>query len=418
MSVSDMKKEVASEIDRLREHTAEVLMDLIRYPSVCGEEMGAVECMKSYIDSAGFDPVVVPLNPAIKSHPEYSNYTVEPSWEGRGNLVTEYGGKGDGKSLILNAHLDVIPAKGWPDAFEPKRDGDVIIGRGACDDKGGAVAGYIAMKALKDCGITTAGRLSVHHPIDEETGGNGTLSLLYDGYTADGAIVGECNDNIICPANRGALWFQLTTTGISTHMGEIDKGISAIDKANQAIGILKKYEHYLIENFMDHPYFLNLPNRPIQLCIGMIRSGEWPSMVPDKCEVEGGIGFLPNKDIDDIKVELKDWILERGDEWLREHFDIQYEKLHNAAFEIPPDHPLVTTMRAAAPEAGIPDRIEGWTVSCDARLFPRVADMPVITIGPGKLKHAHSANEQVQLSEILKTAKMYAFTAMDWCGVQ
>ncbi len=44
-------------------------------------------------------------------------------------------------------------------------------------------------------------------------------------------IVGECNDNAINPANRGALWFQLTTTGISTHMGEINNGISPIESS-------------------------------------------------------------------------------------------------------------------------------------------------------------------------------------------
>jgi len=417
MDTADLRKDVANRIEKEADHAAEVLMDLIRFPSVCGEEMGAVNCMKDVLETAGFEPEIVPLDPAIKSHPEYTHYTVEPGWEGRGNLVTGYGGRGGGRSLIMNAHLDVIPAKGWADAYKPKRDGDTIIGRGACDDKGGVVAGYLAMKALKDCGIETKGRLSLHHVIDEETGGNGTLSLLLGGYTADAAVVAECNDNVINPANRGALWFQLTTTGKATHMGEIDNGVSAIEKANEAIEILTEYEHYLIDNFMDHHYFRNLEHRPIQLCIGMIRSGEWPSMVPDKCEVEGGIGFLPNRDIDDIKVEMKQWILDRGGDWLREHFDIRYEKLHNAAYEIPPDHPFVDCMRGVAKDAGISDEIRGWTVSCDARLFPRVADMPVITLGPGSLVHAHSADERVEISEMIKTAKVYAFTAMDWCGV-
>ncbi|HUT64080.1 MAG TPA: ArgE/DapE family deacylase, partial [Anaerolineae bacterium] len=395
-----------------------VLMNLIRFPSVCGEEMGAVNCMKEVLLSAGFNPSIIPMNPEIKSHPEYTQYTIEPEWEGRGNLITVYGGNGKGKSLILNAHIDVIPAKSWPDAFEPKRNDDIIIGRGACDDKGGVVAGYIAMRALAECGITTAGSLNLHIVIDEETGGNGTLSLLYNGHNADAAIVAECTDNVICPANRGALWFQLTTTGISTHMGEIDKGISAIEKATRAIDILKDYEHYLIENFMDHHYFQGLEHRPIQLCIGMIKAGEWPSMVPDHCEVEGGIGFLPNKDIDEVKYEMRQWIKEKGDTWLCEHFNLRYDKLHNAAFEVASNHPFVTCMRAVAPEAGISSHIQGWPVSCDARLFPRVADMPVITIGPGKLEHAHSRNEQVKLSEIVKTAKLYAFTAIEWCGVE
>ncbi|MCE5248615.1 ArgE/DapE family deacylase [bacterium] len=414
---SEHKNNVSRTIEKLKDHAADVLMELIRFPSVCGEEMGAVEYMKGMLESSGMSPRIVPMDPSIKSHPEYTYYTKEPSWEGRGNLVTDYGGGGQGRSLILNAHLDIVPAKEWADGYNPRREGDIITGRGACDDKGGVVAGYLALKALKECGITTAGRLSLHHVIDEETGGNGTLSLLHGGYSADAAIVGECTDNVICPANRGAVWFQLSTTGISTHMGEIENGISAIEKAFQAIDILKDYERYMIENFMDHPYFNHLEHRPIQLCVGMIRSGEWPSMVPDRCEVEGGMGFLPNTDIDDVKKDMRRWILEKGDEWLRDHFEIRYDKLHNAAYEVPPDHPIVKTMQEVAPDAGVSDRIAGWPVSCDARLFSRVSGIPAICVGPGKLKHAHSATEQVPLSELVKTARLYAFTALEWCGV-
>ena len=417
MIPDNAKEAVLNEVDRLTEDAADLLMELISHPSVCGEEMGAVNHMRDTLTDAGFSPTIVPMDPAIKDHKEYSKYTKEPEWEGRGNLLTDYGGEKGGRSLIINAHLDIVPADGWPDGYTPKRDGDAIIGRGACDDKGGVVAGYLAARALKDAGIVPAGRLSLHHVIDEETGGNGTLSMLNGGYTADAAIVGECTDNVLCPANRGAIWFQLTTTGISTHMGEIDNGISAIDKAWQAVGILREYEKWMIENYMDHPYFNDLPHRPIQLCVGMIYSGEWPSMVPDECKVEGGMGFLPNRDIDDVKAEMVQWIKDRGDEWLRDHFELRYDKLHNAAFEVPPEHPFVKAMQSGAISASISDKITGWPVSCDARLFPRIADMPVICAGPGKLKHAHSTTEQVLVSEIAKAAKLYACTVMEWCGI-
>lgn len=418
MDMNDLRKNVAARLDDMEELAAETLMDLIRFPSVCGEEMGAVNYMKARMDDLGLAPEIVPMNPAIKSHPEYTKYTVEPDWKSRGNLVTHYGGATGGRSLALNAHLDVVPAGAWPDGYEPKRDGDTIIGRGSCDDKGGVVAGYLAVRALAECGIRTAGRLSCHHVIDEETGGNGTLSLLAGGYTADAVIVGECTDNVICPANRGAVWFQLATTGISTHMGEIDSGVSAFEHANEALGILKDYERHLIDNFMDHHYFRDLKHRPIQLCVGMVKAGTWPSMVPDRCEVEGGMGFLPNKDLFEVEAEMRQWIMERGSEWLREHFEIRYDKLHNAAYEVPRDHPFVLAMQTAAPRAGVDPGIRGWTVSCDARLFGRVAGMPAICAGPGELKYAHSAKEQVNLREIIKTARLYAFTAMEWCGVE
>jgi len=129
------------------------------------------------------------------------------------------------------------------------------------------------------------------------------------------------------------------------------------------------------------------------------------------------MGFLPNRDINDIKKEMKQWILERGDEWLKEHFDLRFDKLHNAAFEVEPGHPFVKCMRSVSSAAGVSDDIQGWIVSCDARLFPRVAKMPVITVGPGRLVDAHSIGEHVDINEIIKTAKLYALTALDWCGV-
>ncbi|MCP4644343.1 MAG: M20/M25/M40 family metallo-hydrolase, partial [bacterium] len=173
----------------------------------------------------------------------------------------------------------------------------------------------------------------------------------------------------------------------------------------------------LVEHHMDHPYFRDLPHRPIQLCIGMMRGGEWPSRVPDRCEVEGGLGFLPNKDLEEVKAEMGEWIRERSDDWLRNHFELHFEKLHNAAFEVPPTHPFVQCVRGAAAHAQLSDEVKGWTVSCDARLFPHVANMPVVTVGPGELAHAHSSQEQVALGDVLQAAKLYAFAAMDWCGV-
>jgi acetylornithine deacetylase len=417
MKAEEMKRRVARRVDELAEHGAEVLMDLIRFPSVCGEEMGAVRHMEAAFEAAGLSPRLVPMDPRIKEHAEYTAYEEEPPWEGRGNLVTEYGEAREGRSLILNGHLDVVPAESWSEAFEPKRDGDVIHGRGAADAKGGAVATYLAVRALMDCDVTPAGRLSLHHVIDEETGGNGTLSLLDGGHTADAAIVAECTDNAICPANRGAVWFKLITTGVATHMGELDNGVSAIEMANRAVAILREYEQHLLDHHMDHPYFTDLPQRPIQLCIGMMRGGEWPSRVPDRCEVEGGLGFLPNRDLEDVKREMAEWIRERGDEWLRGHFELRFERLHNAAFEIPADHPFVQCVRGAASNVPLPNQVRGWTVSCDARLYPRVAGMPVITAGPGKLAQAHSSQEHVALHDVLRAAKLYAFTAMDWCGI-
>ena len=108
MNTSDMKQAIAQRIESLREDAAELLMDLVRYPSVCGDEMGAVNHMRERMVRDGFSPKIITMDESIKSHPEYTHYTVEPSWEGRGNLVTDYGGAKGGRSRVPPDHAAVL----------------------------------------------------------------------------------------------------------------------------------------------------------------------------------------------------------------------------------------------------------------------------------------------------------------------
>src|SRR5438552_13803375 len=57
-------------------------------------------------------------------------------------LVAEVGpppdGTGDEPCVVFHGHLDVVPAE--PGQFQPRVEGDRLIGRGACDMKGGLAA--------------------------------------------------------------------------------------------------------------------------------------------------------------------------------------------------------------------------------------------------------------------------------------
>lgn len=80
----------------------------------------------------------------------------------RPNLVGTIKGTGNGKSLIFNGHIDVVPpgpAEEWKfkDPFSGKIEDGKLYGRGACDMKGGIAAQYIAAKALKKLGIQLKG---------------------------------------------------------------------------------------------------------------------------------------------------------------------------------------------------------------------------------------------------------------------
>src|SRR5262245_24089565 len=65
------------------------------------------------------------------------------------NLVVTAPGQESGAGTLLESHVDTVPADDWLDrAFVPRVDGNRIIGRGACDDKGPLTAMILALLDL------------------------------------------------------------------------------------------------------------------------------------------------------------------------------------------------------------------------------------------------------------------------------
>lgn len=402
-------------IDRYKKFVLSELPALIRFESTQGNEREAQAYVKRLFEEAGWPGEYREIPESIFADEEYSHGDFEQPYEGRCNLVAKRVGSGGGRSLILQTHVDVVPAGEWQDAFRPVIDGDRIIGRGATDCKGQIVTMLCALRALDELGVKLAGDVECQIVIEEEVGGNGALALIRQGCKADGVIVMEGTDLHIHPANRGAIWFRVTTYGKSLHMGRRHEGVNAIEKMMEVIRLMLQYEERLIAESQGHPLFTRYEN-PVQLCLGTIHADGWPSMVAGECVLEGGVGFLPNKRLADIKRELWDAIMQTDDAWLRDHFKLEFPKLHNDAYEIPPDHPLPVTVHNACGELGLPSEVFGWNVSCDARLYKCLADLPTIVFGPSDIRQAHAAGESIDVNEILTGAKALALAIARWCG--
>ncbi|MCS7253434.1 MAG: ArgE/DapE family deacylase [Armatimonadota bacterium] len=413
-------KELCESLDKLiesrREEAIVWLTELISLKSIQGEETEMQIRVMELMEHIGLNPKPSNIPNDIIYDPEYSHSDDEKPYDGRFNIVAKVAGQGGGRSLIVQTHSDVIPEGVWKEAFKPRYDGQRVYGRGAVDAKGQIVMMLLAVRALEELGIKLCGDLELQVVIEEEVGGNGALALIRQGCKADGAVILEStNFNVYC-ANRGALWFRIRTFGKSVHMGRRHEGVNAIEKMVEVIKRLLEYEGRLIEESRGYPLFEDYEH-PVQLCIGIIRGGTWPSMVPDECVIEGGVGFLPNKTIELVKAELRQAILSSDDEWLREHFELTFPKLHNDAYEIPPQHSLPTTFHRAASAFGLPSKVTGWNISCDARLYAKLAGIPTIVFGAGEASMAHSACESIAVSEILNGAKVLALGIILWCGV-
>ena len=226
-----------------------------------------------------------PINPAIKSHPHYSalHFTKTPqrpeglspeeAYTQRCNLVCVVPGAaapGDGQSAALNAHLDVVAP-----FFSPRVRRGVVHGRGACDDKGPVVSIVAALKVLSDvmpaAGLRWNRNLVAMFVVEEETGGNGSLSLAIDRDLKslyDSVLVSECTGLRVHPANRGAVWYRAELRP--------PPEIPAIEMSAFVIEEMEK-EGAAIRAESRHALF---PQRPVQTCHGIIGAfGEHPSRI-------------------------------------------------------------------------------------------------------------------------------------------
>jgi succinyl-diaminopimelate desuccinylase len=115
--------------------------------------------------------------------------------------------------LILNAHLDVVPAE--PEQFRPRREGGRLYARGAQDMK---VSGLVQALVFREQAQTLGYPLALQLVADEEVGGrNGTLHQLEQGVTGEFVVVGEYSGLDIGSDAKGLLHIKLQATGLSAH---------------------------------------------------------------------------------------------------------------------------------------------------------------------------------------------------------
>ena len=406
---------------RAEEHPiAELLRKMISYPSTIGNENELLDFLADSFAAMGTEVAKVPFLKTIVEDADYTSLDGATAqridYAHKYNIVAARAGRGGGgKSVILQAHADVVEAESrWQDAFVGVVADGKVHGRGACDDKGQIAVIFLALKILNDLGVKLKGDVSAQIVVEEEIGGNGALSLIKQGHTADGVVVLEPTGLQVHPANRGALWFRVTTTGRSVHMGRCHEGVNSIETAMEVIRLLRDYEKRLIHQSKDYPLFERY-ERPVQLNIGTIHGGVMPAMVPSRTVIEGGVGFLPNKSIEQIKSEVREAILQTDDPWLKEHFSLDFSKVHNDAYEISADHPLVRSLERSCRAAGLQSEVFGWNVSCDARLYAKRGKMPTVVFGAGDVAQAHAEGEHIEIREILDAATALALFLIDWC---
>ncbi|WP_320672605.1 M20 family metallopeptidase [Patulibacter defluvii] len=361
----------------------------------------------------------------------------------RQNVVAVAPGSGGGRSLLLNGHMDTVPPAdppAWTTA-DPRRaeqrDGR-LIGLGAADMKGPLAAGWAAIAALRDAGVTLAGEVQLHGVVGEEAMEHeiGTSGVLRAGFVADAAINLEPTSATLAVASPGYRSLTIRVRGRSTHHGNRRLtllpggeafGVNALEKAVLVVRALQELERrwaaeplhpsFRAEAFTLHPGSFEAVGAP-----GLPA----PVFFPADARLEYGLWYPPGWSGREVEQRVEAFVAEwcADDAWLTAHppsFAWGYDW---PGFDTAWEAPIVGAVAGAietvtgtpVPRA-TPATPAAVGASVDSTWIER-AGIPVVTFGPGAMQVAHSPDEHVDVDELERAATVLAVAIAGWCGVE
>lgn len=353
-------------------------------------------------------------------------------------------GSGAGRALAFNGHVDVVPvgdASAWRhDPWGGETASGRLWGRGAADMKGGVACALVAMRAIRESGMTLTGDLWAHVVADEEVVGQSTRRLLRRLPAVDAVLVAEPTDLTVMPVEGGLVHFRIEIDGRESHAGNrymtvhagghgAHAGVNAIEKIVRVVTALQDLERQW-GNLRHHPM---LPAGFNSIMPGIITGGPGggtdgklniisnPGTSPNYCSVEYNLWFLPGESFPAIRDEVESfvWAVSQTDPWLREYpprFTWKVRDIYFPPAETSPNHPFIQSLAIALERAGREPRIEAFTAASELAWYAEVG-IPGTIFGPGRIAQAHSPDENVDLDQLHLACAAMALGAAAWCGV-
>jgi succinyl-diaminopimelate desuccinylase len=305
---------------------------------------------------------------------------VEHDYEGLPVLLAEVGpASGDVPTVIFHGHLDVVPAHA--EQFEPRTEGDRLIGRGAYDMKGGLAAMMCALRDVADQDGVHVKFVCVPDEESEDVESHAIDWLMREGLTGDFAITGEPTDLHIGVQAKGVLALHILMTGTAAHGSTPWVGDNAI---------LKAYDAFRrIETLPFSRESSDLFDRP-SINLARIGGGDAFNKVPDRCEMDVDIRYLPNQDPGAILAQI------------REIPDLQILKCATwPPAVVSRTNPYVLALREAVPPSSDGETLSvGRDGASDAITF-LAAGIPAVEFGPVGAGH-HGPEEWVSISSLAR----------------
>lgn len=362
---------------------------VIRIPSETGQEAAVARFVVKLMTDLGFDEARIDQN---------------------GNVLGRIRGTGSGASVMLNGHIDHVPAGDMEDPFGATiedaaqwgENGLAIRGRGSCDMKCNVISAIFAAAAVREAGLNTGGDILVVADVEEETDSpNGVKSVVAGGMRADYGISVESTNGGIYLGHRGKVEFELVVRGRTSHASEPGRGINAVTEAMRYLAAFEAYAK-------------TLPTDPLmgEASAVAVSIRSYPdngtAVVPDRCVLRLDRRYVRGETPESVEAGLRaaldavtpaierPWMLT-----LFNHYPLMYVEKNNPVVQA-----AITAMEAATPG---PARVSAWRFGVNGT-FMAEAGIPTVGLGPGNETWAHTPDEHILIDDLVETTKILART--------
>jgi len=404
--IRDTLDEARAELERASGHSAEQLRrwegwlaDMIRLPSTYGREHAIVDYVSAKLSEL-----------RVRAH----GVAHDP---GRRSLVCRIKGTGGGRSLVLNAHLDVVPAGDETAWTHPPFSGYIdtsqrlIFGRGALDDKAGVAILLALIEIFRD--HPPAGDLTFHFVLDDETTGNGSLLCLEDGWTGDAALIidGTRLDRAISQ-HAGQLQFSVAVHGKPASISVPHLGVNAAEMLAELLLVLRTHVRDL--NATRKEPWTRFPS-PFQLVVQRLSSEGELRTVPVRADAVAYATFPPPESLQSMRGRLEEcarhFVAEKRGAC---EVTLAWDGFATEPAASPEDE-LAEALQATAHELKIPPIDVGpSTGTSDMRHFV-ARGIPCLLYGPGTGYNPHRADESYSLDDLPRMVSLYTAFVKRWC---
>lgn len=368
--------------------------ELIRTPSVTGNEKAIAVLVQKEMQALGFDEVWI---------------------DDLGNVIGKIKGIGQGPKVLFDGHLDTVevsdPTAWTRDPFGAEMVEGCIFGRGAADMKG-ALAGMISGVSYMAHDERPKGDIYVSGTVLEEVAEGFSLSHILCEIAPDVVVIGEATELNVNIGQRGRAEIVVQTKGIPVHSSNPELGINAVDNM---LGLLKRIKQISL------PKHLLLGSSVMELTD--IISSPYPgtSVIPEKCTVTFDRRLMVDETKERVLGDIKKIIeqIRKEDEKFAATVDIAdlkiktytgFEVKHDKyapAWLLQEDHQVVKKAQMALKALGMDPKISVYGFCTNGSASAGIHKVPTIGFGPCRESQAHVINEYIEVDQLLKATEGY-----------